>query len=296
VKQSSWSKAASELGVAQKELTRTVARLEQRLGVELLDRTAAEVRLTAAGIEFHARTRQALDELAKVEAALQKTEVKPNGTVRINAPVVLGQSYVAPLIKDLRRAYPELAIELALMDRFVVLIHENFDLAIRVGSPFDSRLMVRRLCQNRRVLVASPEYLERQGTPARPEELTEHDCILFTSFSNQNEWTLMGPDGPVTVAVSGMLSTNNGYVMNTLAEQGQGITFGPTLALAPALLAGRLVRVLPEYEMSETSVFAAYPSTQQLPPRVNAVVEFLAQRLVDPPAWDRQLSGRIAGF
>jgi DNA-binding transcriptional LysR family regulator len=104
VKQSSWSKAASELGVAQKELTRTVARLEQRLGVELLDRAAAEVRLTAAGIEFHARTRQALDELAKVEAALQRTEVKPNGTGRINAPVVLGQAYSAPLIKDLRRA------------------------------------------------------------------------------------------------------------------------------------------------------------------------------------------------
>jgi DNA-binding transcriptional LysR family regulator len=296
VQQLSWSKAAAELGLTRDEIARIMARLEQRLGVALLDRDGEAVSLTEAGSAFHARTGQALDELAKAEAALTSAEVQPIGKLRISAPVVLGQAYVAPLLKRLRQRYPELSIELSLMDRFVDLIHEHVDLAIRAGSPFDSRLSSRRLCKNRRVLVASPAYLEQHGTPQTPEDLCSHECILFTGFANSREWRLTGPSGTTALLVSGMLSSNNGYVLNTLAEHSLGITFGATLSLAPSLLAGRLVRVLSPYEMEETAIFAVYPATDRLPTKVAAVVDFFAEQLTDPPVWDRQLVGRAPGF
>jgi len=297
-KLSSWAKAAEELGVGYAELVRIVARLEQRLGVKLLELGGPEdrVQLTEAGVAFHARTGQALDDLAKIEATLLQTPVHPSGRIRITAPVLLGQLHVAPLISKLRRKYPELAVELSLMDRFVDLVHENVDLAIRAGSPFDARLMTRRLCTNRRILVASPAYLEEHGEPERPEDLVEHECLLFTSFANPRQWRLSGPDGPVTIGVNGMVSSNAAYVVNLLAEHGEGITFGATLALAPALLDGRLVRVLPAYEMEPTGIFAAYPSTARLPTRVSAVIDFFASELTDPPLWDRQLAGKVPGF
>jgi len=292
----SWSKAATELGVTRSHLRQTVSRLQQRLGVKLLDREAGEVVLTEAGSAFHARTIKALDELAKVEAVLQKTTVRPSGKVRVSAPVVLGQMYVTPLVGKLRRRYPELALELTLTDRYVDLAHEEVDLAIRVGSPFDARLATRRLCTNRRVLVASPDYLERHRAPRHPEDLSDHECILFTHFTHQGQWRINGSNGAVTVPVSGMLSTNNGYVLNNLAEQGLGITFGATLSLAPALLAGRLVRVLPDYEMEETGIFATHVATDEMLSPVSAVIDFFAEHLTDPPSWDRKLAGKVPGF
>lgn len=301
-KLSSWTKAADELGINRAELVQIVARLEQRLGVKLLERNGdvdgavEQVTLTEAGLAFHARTGQALDALAKIEATLLQTPVHPSGKIRITAPVLLGQLHVAPLIGKLRQLYPELAVELSLMDRFVDLVHENVDLAIRAGSPFDKRLMTRRLCTNRRILVASPEYLREHGEPERPDDLVEHECLLFTSFANPREWRLSGPEGPVTVNVNGMVSSNAAYVVNLLAEQGEGITFGATLALAPALLDGRLVRVLPAYEMETTGIFAAYPSTDRLPTRVSAVIDFFANELTDPPLWDQTLTGKVPGF
>jgi DNA-binding transcriptional LysR family regulator len=296
VQQSSWSKAARELGVSRAQLLQTISSLEHRLGVSLLEPTPSEVTLTEAGREFYQRTSAALESITRVEATLQGAAPEPYGKVRISAPVVLGLGYVAPLLGKLRSRYPDLAVELSLTDRFVDLIHEGVDLAIRVGAPFDSRLSTRRLCSNRRVLVAAPGYLEAQGTPQQPEELSEHECILFTPFTNQGQWRLKGPDGAKVVPVSGQLSTNNGYVLNNLAEQGLGITLGATLSLAPALLEGRLVRVLPQYEMEETSIFAAYPAQTEIPARVSRVIEFFADYLCDPPSWDQQLVGKVPGF
>jgi DNA-binding transcriptional LysR family regulator len=296
VQHSSWSKAARELSVSRAQLQQTIANLEHRLGVSLLDPTPSEVTLTEAGREFYRRTTAALESLTRVEAALQGAAPEPRGKVRLSAPVVLGLGYVAPLLGKLRGRYPDLAVELSLTDRFVDLIHEGVDLAIRVGAPFDSRLLTQRLCSNRRVLVAAPGYLRQHGTPQQPAELSEHECILFTPFTNQGQWRLKGPAGSLVVPVSGQLSTNNGYVLNNLAEQGLGITLGATLSLAPALLEGRLVRVLPSYEMEETSVFAAYPAQTEVPARISRVIEFFSEFFCDPPSWDQQLTGKVPGF
>jgi DNA-binding transcriptional LysR family regulator len=277
------------------QLERTISNREQRLGVGLLE-PSPSANLTDEGLAFYKRTSVALDALTRAEATLRHDPPLPSGKVRITAPVVLGLAYVTPVMGKLRALFPDLALELSLTDRFVDLLHENFDLAIRVGDPFDSRLNIQPLCVNRRVLVAAPSYIAVRGAPAEPDDLKDHECVLFTAFANQGEWQLHGPRGDVPVRVSGMLSTNNGYVLNSAAEQGLGIALGATLSLAPALLAGRLVRVLPDYELKRTQIFAAYPATTQVPMAVSAVINFFAQEFCDPPAWDRELAGKVPGF
>lgn len=291
----SWAQAAKELGLSLAEVQRLIANLEGRLGV-LLVGPPPSAALTDEGIAFYKRTSSALDALTKAEASLVQHVPTPSGRVRITVPVVLGLAYVAPAIGKLRELYPDLAVELALTDRFVDLRAENFDLAIRAGTAFDARLGARVLCTNRRVLVASPSYISTNGAPQTPEELADHECILFTPFANPTEWKLHGPSGNVVVQVSGQLSTNNGYALNNFAEQGLGITLGATLSLGPALLAGRLVRVLPDYELERTQIIATYPATTELPLRVSAVIDFFAEEFGDPPIWDRHLAGKVPGF
>jgi DNA-binding transcriptional LysR family regulator len=292
----SWQRAAHAIGADVARLREVMEGLELRLGTRLVQDSGAGLTLTAEGLSFHARTQRILEGLAEVEAAVGNKSRLPTGKLRISAPTVLGTSYVAPLLKGLRERYRDLAVELSLNDRFVDLVHENVDLALRAGSPFDSRLTARRLCVNRRVLVASPAYLAKHGAPEHPSDLAEHECVLFTGFANPQEWRVTGPEGTVSVGVRGQMSSNNGYVLNTLAEQGEGVTFGATLSLAPALLAGRLVRVMPQYQMEETAIFAAYPAAVRPPLKVRAVVEFFAEHFSDPPTWDRQLDGHVAGF
>lgn len=214
----------------------------------------------------------------------------------MTAPVVFGQLYLAPLIGSLMTQHPELSINLSLMDRFVDLVDEGIDLAIRIGTLPDSRLIARRLCTNQRVLVASPSYVQRHGLPTSPADLTVHECIRFTGFTRPNEWRLLGPEGPVAVTVSGRVASNNVDVLTQSAKLGLGITVGATLSVGPALLAGELVRVLPAYTFEPTAVFAVFPSARQLSTKVRAVVDFLGQRWGDPPEWDRCLAGNVPGF
>ena len=296
VKHESFVKAAEELGLSASGVSRIVTRMEERLGVRLVQRTTRKLSLTEAGAAFHARTADVLSNLADAEAEAREAQVHPRGTLKISASIGFGQLHVAPLLGALLARFPELSFELNLTNRFVDLIEEGIDLAIRIGALSDSRLVARRLCTNKRILVASPAYLERRGTPKTVEALGEHDCVVFTGFSKPKEWKLIGPEGASTVAISGRVATNNVEVLTAAAKQGHGITVGATLSVGPALLSGELVRVLSDYEFEPTAVFAVYPSGRQLPSKVRATVDFLVENLKDPPSWDRALSGRVPGF
>jgi DNA-binding transcriptional LysR family regulator len=295
-KHASYAKAAVELGLSPSGVSRVVSRLEERLGARLVQRTTRKLSLTEAGTSFHLRTSQILADLAEAEAEVQKAAMRPKGTLRVTASVVFGQLYLAPLIGELLHQYPDLSVDMVLANRFVDLIEEGMDLAIRIGSLADSRLVARRLCNNRRVLVASPAYLARAGTPETVEDLARHQFVLFTAFARPAEWKLCGPDGPLSISVAGRVATDNAEALITMAKQGLGITVGATLAVAPALLSGQLVRVLPRYQFEQTAVFAVYPSARQLSTKVRAAVDFLAKKLVDPPLWDQTLDGKVAGF
>jgi DNA-binding transcriptional LysR family regulator len=295
VKHSSYAKAAEELALSPSGVSRIVSRLEERLGARLVQRTTRKLSLTEAGAAFHARTLQILVDLADAEAEVQETALRPRGNLRVSAPVVFGQKFIAPLLDELLRTFPELTVELMLTDRFVDLIDEGMDLAVRIGSLSDSRLIARRLCTNHRVLVASSSYLERRGFPSHPSELVDHDCVLFTSLARPREWKLLGPGGPFTVNVSGRMASNNAGLVASSAQRGLGITVGATVVVAPALVTGELVRVLSDWEFENTAIFAVYPSARQLSTKVRATVDFLAEHLRDPPSWDRSLVG-VPGF
>ena len=295
-KHASYARAAEELGLSPSGVSRVVTRLEERLGARLVQRTTRKLCLTEAGLAFHARTSQVLADLADAEAEVQQTVARPKGTLKVTASVMFGQLYLAPLLPELLEYFPELSVEMVLTNRFVDLIEEGIDLAIRIGSLADSRLVARRLCINRRVLVASPSYLERSGTPETVDELSRHRCVLFTAFGRPSEWKLIGPDGPVTVSVSGRVATNNVETLTTAAKNGLGITVGATLSVAPALLSGELVRVLADHEFEPSAVFAVFPSARQLSTKTRAAVDFLATKLADPPTWDQKLHGKVPGF
>lgn len=291
----SCAKAAKELGLTPSGVSRIITRLEDRLGVKLVHRTTRSIRLTEVGEAFHARTLQVLSDLGEAEDEVRNTRLRPRGTLRVSAPVVFGQLYLVPLLDVLLERYPEMSIDLSLMDRFVDLVHEGVDLAIRIGALTDSRLIARRLCTNQRVLVASPKYLSERGTPEHPRELAHHDCLQFTGFERRH-WHLHGPEGPLLVPVSGRVASNNVEALATSARKGIGITFGATLAVGESLRSGELVRVLPEWVFEPTAVFVVFPSALKQSPKVRATVEFLAEHLPEPPRWDRDLSDRVAGF
>jgi DNA-binding transcriptional LysR family regulator len=295
-KHASYARAAEEMGLSPSGVSRIVSRLEERLGARLLHRTTRKLSLTEAGAVFHARASQILADLADAEAEVQTAVARPKGTLKVTASLAFGHLYLAPLLPELLARFPELSIEMSLTNRFVDLIEEGIDLAIRIGSLADSRLVARRLCTNRRVLVAAPSYLKRRGKPKAVEELARHECVLFTGFARPTEWRLIGPDGPVSVSIAGRVATNNVEMLTTAARQGLGITVGATLSVGPALLSGELVRVLSDYEFEQSAVFAVFPSARQLSTKTRATVDFLAAKLGDPPTWDQNLRGKVPGF
>lgn len=296
VKHGSYAKAAEELKLTPSGVSRIVTRLEDRLGVRLLQRTTRKLSLTEAGALFHARSTQILVDLVDAESEVQKTALHPRGTLKLSASVFFGRRYLSPLLSQLSTRFPELSFDLQLTNRFVDLVEEGIDLAIRIGALADSRLIARRLCTNRRILVASPSYLAARGVPKQPSDLAGHECVIFSGWTRANDWKLIGPDGPCTVEVTGRISSNNVEIVTDAAVQGLGITVGPTLSVGKLLLSGDLVPVLSEYTFEPTAIFAVYPSARQLSTKVRAVVDFLAETLPDPPAWDRELAGRVPGF
>ncbi len=284
----SFARAADEHQMTPSGVSKLIARLEERLGARLLQRTTRKLSLTEAGSTFHGRALRLLHDLSEAEAEVSADRLQPRGVLRLSAPVPFGTAHVSPLIPKMAKLFPELTIDVVLTDRFVDMVDEGFDLAIRLGALADSRLIVRRLCANRRILIASRHYLKKNGTPKRPADLTGHECLIFTALSNAREWRLVGKSENVTVPVDGRIVSNNGEVLFEAIKAGHGIGLGATFLVHEALRRGQVVRVLPAYEFERASVFAVYPSARQLSSKARAAIDFFAAAFKDPPPWDRQ--------
>ena len=285
----SFSRSAAELRVSQPWLSTRIRQLEERLGCNLFERTTRRLTLTRAGESFRFRTEHLLADLTTAELEVQQAALEPTGTLRLGAPVPFGQAYLAPLIGSLLARHSALSVELILQDGINDLVAEGIDLVVRIGLLKDSRLVARRLCTNRRILVASPAYLDARGTPEKPEDLANHVCLPCTYMGRPNEWRLLGPNGVARVSIGGGLASNNIGVLVAAAEAGQGISVGPTQSVAGALASGRLSRVLPGWEFERTAIYALYPSRRQLSAKVRATIDFLSEHFSDPPAWDSGL-------
>lgn len=283
VKHGNYSKAADELGLSASGVSRLISRLEERLGVRLLQRTTRKLSLTEAGQTFHERTAQFLDELSAAEVELRASATAPRGHLRVGAPVGLGQVLLAPALSRFAAPFPELTVELKLSDSGLGLDGEGMDLLIRTGALDDTRLIARPLCTDRRFLIAAPAYLEKHGTPRTVQELAQHRCLVFTGFPQPSEWVLNGPAGGESVRVAGSIATNNIEVLTLTAKQGLGIAPGAAMSASPWLRSGELVRVLPEYEFLPAEMFAYYPSSGALAATVRRLLDFLLAELNHRP-------------
>lgn len=243
----SFAGAARQLGVSPQAVTRAIAGLESRLGVLLLRRSTRAVRLTEAGELYLQRCRRALDELAQGERLLQGGDVEPQGLISVTAPVVFGRLYVAPVLTMLLKQHPRLRVRLLLMDRFVNLVEEGIDVALRIGDLSDSALRARRLGETRQVLVASPDYLRRRGSPDSVGELLAHDLIAFEGVSRTTEWRF-GADGKQVLTPSPRLRVNSADAAIDSAIAGLGITRVLSYQAVAAIDEGKLRRVLPVSE------------------------------------------------
>lgn len=279
----SQSAAGRELGITPAMVGRTIRALEDRLGVRLLHRTTTRQSLTPAGAAFHAGAAAALDALDSAERAASEQQAEPQGVLRVNAPMSFGVRHLAPALAAFGAAHPRVRVELVLNDRVVDLVDEGYDMAVRIGTLRDSRLVARRLAPCRMVLCASPGYLRRRGAPAVPDDLRAHDCLLY-AYTPGGSWTLGGQ----VVPVSGPLVANNGDALLHAALAGQGIIMQPTFIVGDALRGGGLVPLLPGWPARDLHAHAVYPAARNLSPKVRAFVDFLVERF-GPAPWDALL-------
>ncbi len=285
----SFSAAAARLGLSKSAVSKQIAKLEDRLGARLLNRTTRTLSPTDAGQDFYERCIRVAREVEEAERAITHLSAEPRGLLRLNAPASFGREYLAPLVPEMLARWPELRIEALFEDRFVDVVAEGFDLVIRITRLQDSSLVARRLASCRRVVCAAPAYLERRGVPRVPADLLQHDCILYSYATDQNEWEFVGPDGRLeTVRVDGRLRANNAEVTLAALLAGAGLALSPDFIVGPALADGRLIPLLTEYENPFGAIYAVWPHNRNLAAKVRAVVDFLVERFAAEPIWERR--------
>lgn len=283
--------AARRLGLSKASVSRLVQRLEDRLGVRLLNRTTRRLSLTEAGRTFYDGAHRMLAEAASAEAAVTQLAARPTGTLRLSVPMSFGSRHLGPVLADFLTLCPELGLDVVLGDRLVDLVEEGFDAALRIGALGGSNVVARRLCRVRRVVAASPAYLAAHGTPATPADLAGHDCLHYSYYAGGRTWRFRDRSGrEQSVEIRSRVEMNNGDGLAALAEAGQGLCHLPTFIIAEALKSGRLEALLPGWDDAEPShLHVVYQDRRNLAPKVRAFVDFLAERLGDPPPWDAGL-------
>lgn len=291
------SAAARSLDISVAVASQRLKRLEKTLGVRLFHRNTRQLRVTQEGAALAEQGRPLVEDLEALTSSLKKAARETSGTLRVSVPAAFGRQYISPLLPTFLSKHPRLRVSVDVSDVTQDLVAEGFDLAIRVGDVQQSNLIARRLAHNRRVLCASPTYLRRRGTPTRPEELREHDCLLMMDAKGtRDQWVLIGPDGTETsVRVHGRLETNMGEVVRDAALGGMGISLHSTWHVCDDLRTGRLKRVLPDYEVPATGIYAVMPPRRLMLPRVRAFIDFLAEQFGETPPWERHSkAGRVA--
>jgi DNA-binding transcriptional LysR family regulator len=280
--------AANAEGVAPAVIGRRIDALEERLGVKLLVRTTRRITLTHEGSAFLEDCQRILTELATAEASVTEGGVKASGHLRITAPAGFGRRHVAPLVPKFLSLHPDVSLSLNLSDRVVDIVNEGFDCAVRVGDLPDSSLVSVRLADNRRMCVATPDYLKRQGTPRTPGELSKHRCLLLSSESSQPRgWAFTVDNKVIHVRPAGTLDCSDGQVLHDWCAQGMGIAWRSTWEVQDEVDDGRLVAVLEEFAAPPNGVYAVFPQRKHLPLRVRLWIDFIKQAYGEAAYWVR---------
>lgn len=276
----SFAAAATELTLSKATVSKAVGRLEERLGARLFNRTSRRLALTDAGRTLAVRAAQLLADGEAAESEALAQSAVPRGLVRLAVPMTFGVNVLAPLLPDFLAQYPDVAVDMHLSDAMVDLIGEGFDIGVRIASLPDSSLVARRLCAMPRYTVAAPSYLERYGRPTHPMHLAQHRCFAYAYLSTPNVWHFTNTAGDeATVRPSGQLRVNNGEAVLPALIAGLGIADLPDFIVGDAIAAGQVEVILKDWKQTEGAVHLVMPSGGPRPARVEALIEFLADRL-----------------
>jgi DNA-binding transcriptional LysR family regulator len=285
----SFTQGARRLGVSSAQVSKLVARLENRLGARLLNRTTRDVSLTDTGRAYLERARNLLEDFEALEGSV-RDQSGPKGLLKISAPVSFGATQLTPALLNFAAAYPEVSLDVSATDRMVNLVEEGFDVGVRIGQLADSSVIARKLAAVRMVTCAAPAYLQAAGMPATPQDLSKHEAILDNNMRDPTVWTYGGQGGgqggeSFEVRVQGRLKFGGADACVAAARRGLGITRTPAFAAADDLRAGRLTPLLCAYEAQLIHVHAVYPHARHLAAKVRAFVDFLAERYAGEPEW-----------
>ncbi|MEK1939990.1 MAG: LysR family transcriptional regulator [Pseudomonas sp.] len=277
VEKGSLSAAATACGISATMAGNHLRRLEKRLGMQLLNRTTRRQHLTGFGEDYYVRCKEILRLVAETDAQAQNLQLAPAGTLRISAPVTFGTEALMPALSDYLDRYPDVSVDVALSDRVVDLVEEGFEAAIRIGQLPDSALIAKSLAPYRLMMCASPDYLARKGTPAVPEDLSQHECLSFSPAALAH-WRMADADGLYRVPVSGRLRVNHGQALRVAALHGLGIVLQPAILLEADVQAGRLVQVLATHELPARPMSVVYLPDRYRSPKLRSFVDFLLER------------------
>jgi len=275
--QRSFSAAAKDLRIKQSTASKWVAELEQQVGVGLVERTTRSVHLTDAGHTFLARCLEVLAAFDGMTQEFEERSPQPSGRVRLSVPVVFGRLFVVPLVVEFMRQHPKVDAELVFNDRYVNLVDEGFDLAIRVGVPTDTSARGRKLTDSRRRLVASPSYIKARGAPLRPKDLKDHECLIHGDPTEASVWRFgRQPGSELPVSVRGRVAANNSEAVLLMARGGLGIALLADWLVEADIRKKSLVCLLEEFQTPPAPVYALTPPGRYTSPGVRALVEHLA--------------------
>ncbi|KXF75434.1 transcriptional regulator [Paramesorhizobium deserti] len=288
VENGGFNRAAVHLGISKSIISRRIGKMEADLGTRLLNRTTRGISPTEAGLEFKARSERILAEFDEAREAVTQHSGEVVGRLRLSLPLSFGVRHVAPILADISRRHPRLEMDVSFTDRIVDLIGERYDAAIRIGVLQDSSLVARRIAPARSLVVASPDYLARNGRPAMPADLTRHECLIYTGRSSP-EWKFRSGKRWIAVRPTGRLRSDSGETIIEWAKAGLGIAETPTFLLADEIDTGALEPLLIDYPTPEFGIYVVRPPGTNVPGKVRLLIDTLVERFGGEPHWDRCL-------
>jgi len=288
VDQGGFTDAAKKLGISKSAVSKHVSSLEARLGARLLNRTTRRVSPTEIGLAYYDRARRVLNDAGEADALVTSMQAAPSGLLRISVATDFGVNHLSPILGDFLGEYPDITVNMVLNNRYVELISEGFDMAVRIGELEDSTLRARKLTETTRRMIASPSYLQRFGRPQRIDDLNSHKLLHYANSANSAVWRLTAPSGEKRqVRTSGWLTVNDGQSLLNACISGLGIAYLPSFLFAEAMAEGKVEEVMPGLPVETQGIYAVYPPGRFTQPKVRAFIDFLVQAFADrgPDTW-----------
>lgn len=277
VDQGGFTGAADRMGISKSAVSKNVAALENRLGVRLLNRTTRRVSPTEIGLNYYDRAKKVLGDAGEADEMVMAMQSSPRGHLKITMPVSFGQRFMGPAIAQFLSAHPEVSIDTTLDDRFVDMIADGFDLAIRIGALPDSSLRVRKIAETRPLILGAPSYLEAHGTPRSVDDLNSHKLLRYSVMAAGNYWRVISKSGEERlIRANGPLAANNGDVLKNAAINGVGLAILPSFFICDALEDGSLVEVLADTPQPPFGIHVVYPPGLYIQPKTRAFIDFLS--------------------